>query len=95
MQAMSNCKFCTVGVLKQAFCFEKLRKKKLMLLICNELLLSLQSSRESSKPLQSEVVSASSSKFLVAISKALDIHSYDFSKEEIRVMLIMHNIMHD
>jgi hypothetical protein len=55
----------------------------------------LQSSRESSKPLQSEVVSASSSKFLVAISKALDIHSYDFSKEEIRVMLIMHNIMHD
>jgi hypothetical protein len=39
MQAMSNCKFCTVGVLKQAFCFEKLRKKNLMLLICNELLL--------------------------------------------------------
>jgi hypothetical protein len=55
----------------------------------------LQSSRESSKPLQSEVVSASSSKFLVAISEALDIHSYDSSKEEIRVMLIMHNIMHD
>jgi hypothetical protein len=23
MQAMSNFKFCTVGVLKQAFCFEK------------------------------------------------------------------------
>uniref|UniRef100_A0A6N2MN76 Uncharacterized protein n=1 Tax=Salix viminalis TaxID=40686 RepID=A0A6N2MN76_SALVM len=82
MQAMSSCKFCTVGVLRQAFCFEKL--KKIVFLICDELLLNFAILLRILKFLQSEVASASSSKFLAAIAKAVDIHSYDSLKEEIR-----------